>query len=119
MKHIKLQVTKDKLIQHNITIFSGYYKLTDLEQRLLHNIIMYYVHLQDNIKDQALLLKNFLDSTHRTSIMEELSIKAPQLTSYLNSLKKKNVLKEVDGTYYIDQKFIPATKIVFEFNIIE
>lgn len=119
MKQIKFKVTKEELIDKTILIFSGFYKLTDLESRILASIIKYYIELSSKIKDQSLLNKNFMDSNHRASLHKEFNISPPGLTKYLNNLKAKRVLKEEDGTYYIDKKFLPSTKIVFEFDITE
>lgn len=119
MKQIKLKVNKDKLIESTITIFSGFYKLTDLEQRLLGSIIKYYLDLTTKIKDPTLLTKNFMNTDHRRSIREEFNFSSPALTKYLNILKSKKVLKEEGGTYYIDKKFLPENKILFEFEVIE
>jgi hypothetical protein len=111
---MKLKVNRDKHIQHTITIWSGYYSLTNLEQKLLAYIIKHYLELNEKIKDKDLLKKNFLDAEFKKSIMEAFSIKPPQLTTYLKSLINKKVLKEEQG-YILDIKFIPTNKLVFEF----
>jgi hypothetical protein len=119
MKPIKLRVTKEELIDKTILIFSGFYKLTDLESKILASIIKYYLDLTTKIKDASLLHKNFMDSTHRAILHKEFDISPPGLTKYLNNLKNKKVLKEENGIYYIDKKFLPSTKIIFEFEVTE
>lgn len=119
MKHIRLTVNKQKLIEHNITIFSGYYRLTPTEQKILASIITYYIELKKKILDEALFNSNFMDANHKSKLIEEFKFSAPMLTKYLNQLKSKKVLKEENGTYSIDSKFLPADKVLFEFKIVE
>jgi hypothetical protein len=111
---MKLKVNRDKHIQHTVSIWSGYYSLTNLEQKILAYIIKHYVELNEKIKDKELIQKNFLDSEFKKELMKEFSIKPPQLTTYLKSLINKKVLKEEQG-YTLDIKFIPTNKLVFEF----
>jgi hypothetical protein len=111
---MKLKVNREKHIKHIITIWSGYHSLTKLESTLLEKIILHYLLLKDNIKDESLINKNFLDSEFKKNLMEELSIKPPQLTVYLSSLIEKKVLSR-DTAYHINKKFLPTNKIVFEF----
>jgi hypothetical protein len=111
---MKLKVNREKHIKHTITIWSGYHSLTKLEITLLEKIILHYLLLKDTISDESLIKKNFIDSEFKKTLMQELSIKPPQLTVYLASLIEKKVLSK-DTSYHINKKFLPASKVIFEF----
>lgn len=115
MKKIQLKVNKDKHIQHTVTIWSGYYDLTELEKKMICYIVKHYLELSSKIKDVELFNKNFMDTEFKRGMMEHFSIKPPQLSSYLKSLITKKVIREEEGTYYMEGKFIPSDKLLFEF----
>jgi hypothetical protein len=119
MKQLKLKVNREEHIKHTITIFSGYYSLSDLEQKMLLSIIKHYLTLKEQIKSKELFDDNFLNTKFRKELMEEFGWKPPQLTAYLNRLKEKKVLKEEGSIYSVDSKFIPQSKLQFEFIYIE
>lgn len=111
-----LKVNKEKHILHTVKLWSGYHDLTKLEVKLMCSIIKHYLDLNDTISNPVLAQQNFLSSEFKKVLREEFSIKQPQLSTYFTSLKRKKVLKEVDGTYMLDSKFIPASKIVIEYR---
>jgi hypothetical protein len=116
MKKIQLKVNREKHIQHVVTIWSGYYKLTELEKKMTCYIVNHYVELSEKISDVELFNKNFMDSEFKKNLMDHFTIKPPQLTNYVKSLINKKVIREEEGTYYMEGKFIPSNKLVFEFK---
>jgi hypothetical protein len=111
---MKIKVNREKHIKHIVSIWNGYYHLTELEVSLLCSIIEHYTTLKENIKDTSLINKNFLDSAFKKELMEKYSMKPPQLTNYLNSLIRKKVLRR-EEFYSLDPKFNLVDKLTFEF----
>ena len=110
-----LKVNLTKHIQHTVTIWRGYHKLTDLECDLLCYIIQHYLDIKSQVSEE-LFNQNFLTTEFRKTACAHFNIKQPQYSVYLSSLVSKKCLSKVDGTYTIPLKFIPSTKIEFEFR---
>jgi hypothetical protein len=115
---IAFNVTPDEFIKSYLNLFKGLAELTPKEIDVLEQFIMHQLKFQSDGLSGIYLSKFLFSVDTRKAIQEKLGFSYNQLHNYFIGLIKKNLIKEIEGEYYIDELLIPKQSITFEFNFV-
>lgn len=115
---ITFNVTQNEFIKAYLNLFKGLAELTPKEIDVLEQFILHQIKFEKDGLSGPYLSEFLFSVKTRKNIQDNLGFSYNQLHNYFCGLLKRNLIKEIDGHYYIDEILIPKQSITFEFNFI-